>query len=117
MLLRELPDIGEEFLRRPALVKQDDEYDDNPAALFAFTAHGFDTDLTPFYSAATLKAAMQAAWDESRKRTLEDSAVIALAEKVEAESTDASEDRAYNWACDHIAAAIRAASGAGERTP
>ncbi len=35
-------------------------------------------------------------------------ALTALAEKVDAEATGAEDDRAYNQACDDIAAAIRA---------
>lgn len=59
-----LAEVAEPFFRDPKVVRnQDDEFDDHPAALFAFTAHGFDTGMDPFYSAEQLKDAMRAAWD------------------------------------------------------
>ena len=47
-----------------------------------------------------------------RNRTgMERAAEIAESEKVDAEETGEAEDRAYNKACDHIAAAIRREAG------
>ena len=62
-----LADAAEPFFRDPKVVRTaEGEYDDCPAALFAFTAHGFDTGMEPFYSADQLKNAMRAAWDAAR---------------------------------------------------
>jgi hypothetical protein len=59
-----LADVAEPFFRDPKVVRTaDGDYDDHPASLFAFTAHGFDTGMEPFYSADQLKDAMRAAWD------------------------------------------------------
>lgn len=50
----------------------------------------------------------------ARAETVERCALIALDEKVDAEDTDAETDKAYNQACDDIAAAIRAAAARQE---
>lgn len=72
-----LPEIGVEFLRAPALLKQDGEYTDATGAIWAWFAHDYSTGMTPFYTAQQLKEAMEAAWTASRSAALDEAAEIA----------------------------------------
>lgn len=50
------------------------------------------------------------AWTASRKQALEEAAQICEAERVDAQASGASDDRAYNLAIEHCTEAIRQAA-------